>query len=775
MAVYALEVDGAARGLQDGWTIQKNGNSLKRCDFSIVSLDGTGRPSLGDEVYLTKDGARIFGGLIDRPVEAGLFKGGATATYPNPLIFRLSASDFNVYANRIHLTADIPAGNFKAFLTVVATALAAQGVTLHGSQANGPALPALSYVDKPIIDVLNEGASLASGTGSTSWVWNIDYDKKLRAIETGTDPAPFDITDVDDGNVLGDIEVEQQRSSDFANYIIVLGGTGQRDVTDTFTGDGVTTEFDLNYQFLSGWVVVVDGIFETLGTAPAQWIVDPVANTITRGTAPSLGADISITYIAQFPKRVIADSGVPAAERVMRTYTAPDVFDLTILEALAESYLERDSQDPKTVRYNSALDETDFDPGQTQAITKANRDLSGTFLITAVTIRSVAAKYAQSQVTAVSTRRLPRTLREATRQFLSGSDAAAGTVAVGGTTGSVGGTGTAGELVRWATASVLSDAGGVATADIDDDAVTFAKMQNIASGSVLGRTTAGSGNVEEITGRLFRTGTGHPQGVVSAAIGTYYVDTNTGYVFVKRGGAATEYGWYLLPHPGPAMGGSLFWYAWQVGASASIGDAGRFGVNSPLAINATNNGQTYIAGIPRVHFFETSTSSGNSAFLNESGGTVVRWWEEDFDYLTVGRTPADITNLRIWLGLARNSPSDSDTYASIVPSAIFMAYRTTIPDPGWVGFTQNNGGSSSVTAQVAAIAADTVYRVRIRLVRSGTPKVYFSVNDGTEVEQTGTIPATAETSYVMHAITTKTAAARRWNWISTHLLLGAQA
>ena len=38
----------------------------------------------------------------------------------------------------------------------------------------------------------------------------------------------------------------------------------------------------------------------------------------------------------------------------------------------------------------------------------------------------------------------------------------------------------------------------IATADIDDDATTFAKMQHIATATVLGRQTGGSGNVEEV-------------------------------------------------------------------------------------------------------------------------------------------------------------------------------------------------------------------------------------------------------------------------------------
>lgn len=48
-------------------------------------------------------------------------------------------------------------------------------------------------------------------------------------------------------------------------------------------------------------------------------------------------------------------------------------------------------------------------------------------------------------------------------------------------------------------ANILPD-GSVTTSKIADDAVTFAKTQNIATQRILGRTTAGSGDIEELTG-----------------------------------------------------------------------------------------------------------------------------------------------------------------------------------------------------------------------------------------------------------------------------------
>jgi hypothetical protein len=54
----------------------------------------------------------------------------------------------------------------------------------------------------------------------------------------------------------------------------------------------------------------------------------------------------------------------------------------------------------------------------------------------------------------------------------------------------------------------------VPTASIDDDAVTFAKMQNITTSRLLGRTTASSGNVEEIS---VGTGLALAAGILSAS------------------------------------------------------------------------------------------------------------------------------------------------------------------------------------------------------------------------------------------------------------------
>ena len=53
------------------------------------------------------------------------------------------------------------------------------------------------------------------------------------------------------------------------------------------------------------------------------------------------------------------------------------------------------------------------------------------------------------------------------------------------------------DWTRWIRESALD--GSVATDNLDDNAVTLAKIQQVATDTVLGRSTAGTGNVETIT------------------------------------------------------------------------------------------------------------------------------------------------------------------------------------------------------------------------------------------------------------------------------------
>lgn len=92
-------------------------------------------------------------------------------------------------------------------------------------------------------------------------------------------------------------------------------------------------------------------------------------------------------------------------------------------------------------------------------------------------------------------------------------------------------------ILRRTGAGTFTASGNIQTADIDDDQVTYAKIQDVVTDRLLGRDTAGTGNVEELTvgGGIEFTGLGGIQasaytGDVTKAAGGTVVTINSGAV-----------------------------------------------------------------------------------------------------------------------------------------------------------------------------------------------------------------------------------------------------
>lgn len=109
----------------------------------------------------------------------------------------------------------------------------------------------------------------------------------------------------------------------------------------------------------------------------------------------------------------------------------------------------------------------------------------------------------------------------------------------------------------WAAAGATLADGSVTTAKLADDAVSFAKAQNIATSRLLGRVTAGAGNIEELTpeqalttilnggqlagmrNKLINGSAGHNQrGATSVADDNYCLDRF--YVLTESGSVTVE-------------------------------------------------------------------------------------------------------------------------------------------------------------------------------------------------------------------------------------------
>lgn len=129
----------------------------------------------------------------------------------------------------------------------------------------------------------------------------------------------------------------------------------------------------------------------------------------------------------------------------------------------------------------------------------------------------------------------------------------------------------------------------------------------------------------------------------------------------------------------------------------------------------------------------TSLVIGNGAGLRGAQPNTMAQCDPSWTYIL--QTGASIANVRIWVVFSNGATSDADDLGAL--SYFGFRFSTVAGDTGWMGITKD-GATQSLTAEVAAIAADTIYKLKIR--KSGST-MYFSVNDGTEVSKTTNLPA----------------------------------
>jgi hypothetical protein len=377
-----LTIDGVQKYYRVGsLRISATNNGRKTASFDVRSNDGSYRPDRDEEVIITENGTRIFGGLVDKVTESSTIgdKWGSYAAIST----RVSAVDFNHYPERRYVNETLASGSLKSVLTtLVATYLSDYGVTLHGSQATGPAIPETICLWRPLTEVLNE-LSVVTGKYGEPYVWKVDDFKVLRMAQPSSAAAPFNIT-AGDKLVIGDVTVEQTRDQ-YANRIIIkVPGKSELEHVETFTGDGSTTSFTPS----TGWSVLktygyiaVDGTnFETMGPTGdpdnPTWEIDS-SGTITRiDGAPNDGSIVTFRFDGEYSGEAVAeDSGEISANGLWeRVVLVEEVPPGETAQTLAEGYLAQALDTPKVIRYKTF--EAGLAPQQTQTVTLAGRNLS---------------------------------------------------------------------------------------------------------------------------------------------------------------------------------------------------------------------------------------------------------------------------------------------------------------------------------------------------------------------------------------------------------------
>lgn len=126
----------------------------------------------------------------------------------------------------------------------------------------------------------------------------------------------------------------------------------------------------------------------------------------------------------------------------------------------------------------------------------------------------------------------------------------------------------------------------------------------------------------------------------------------------------------------------------------------------------------------------TYTSAGSSGSANgvvgASFNSTRRAWQPDDSFIV--KTPADLTNIRIWVGLASGA---LDASADPAVHIAALRYDTTVDGTAFFRSVTKDGTTANPTTTSLAVAANTVYRFRLVL---GASAVTFLSSDADGVE-----------------------------------------
>lgn len=278
----------------------------------------------------------------------------------------------------------------------------------------------------------------------------------------------------------------------------------------------------------------------------------------------------------------------------------------------------------------------------------------------------------------------------------------------------------------------------VATGDIDNDAVTFAKMQNVATSTVLGRFTAGTGDPEEISlggGLEFNLGSLRTSALTDEVTTT--AGATTALVALLRNKRVCQ----VLKDPGAATATAIGVPAPTLdGATVANGD----GASGPIVIHIT------------------------TALVNSVGGLVSadftrfrRDWQPELNFRIA--TQGSVAEIRFWIGMFSASPDAVGDLTTIHGAA--FRYDTGVDGTAfWRCVTGNNSGADTTTTTSVAVSTSTFYTMRI-VCSNTTPDVKFYINGTLVATHTATLPTSTQLmGYGARVTTLAAVTAKRIGW-----------
>jgi concanavalin A-like lectin/glucanase superfamily protein len=411
--LFAVAINGTVRtakvfvpegaGAFTGELLTGSRGSARISLYDLVGATGY-RPALGDTLSVAYGAIAVWAGEID-DTDEGPFE---NAEMDTGVKTDLTVQDWHALPERIDFVGTIAAGTSlrTAFATILVAGLDVFGIGLDaaafGSLPNGPNLTTDVTCDGSVLDAFNKLQAL------TGYIWRIDPVKVLKVREPGFESCGFSLADADTSpGVIGAVRVRRRRTTNYVNRVrLTCGPSGPGDpITQTWNGDGVSTSFALDglnvpASNVPPGVVVVDGVPYPLWPVPTgfadaiTWDYATAGGTITfTGTSAAVATGathIVLIYTPMFPFVVTYEDPVdvlmPPAGHGPYTLRATAAEILNYAEGLAAAQALVRIGVSEPIEVTVRTDKGPAYPGQSIALSFAERGVAGTFMVTGCTM-----------------------------------------------------------------------------------------------------------------------------------------------------------------------------------------------------------------------------------------------------------------------------------------------------------------------------------------------------------------------------------------------------
>lgn len=393
MAIPQLTVNGVNRNDKLAFgTLETRDNINERvdtCRFAVREYGTqTWKPEVGQEVTVTVDGTRIFGGVIvdvEQSVEG-----------QNVVRHDVSCKDWVQHFDRELVTERYEDTNMQAIIQDLVTRYAAAyGFTYTNVGGASIGVESISFGEMPLSECMNKIARF------TNYSWYIDPNKDLHFFAKTEEEAPFVITQ-NDGSYIPDSLIIKSDISQLWNRIKVRGGDARGDErTKLWAGDGETDIFGTDHKFAEVPTVTVDGSPVTVGVDyidkdedfDCMWSYQQKYIRFTTGNIPAAPGsgetNISITGIPLRPIIVQKQNNASIGTYGLYEYRDRNDSIKTREEALLYAQAQLDAR-AASIRAGKFQTYTQgLRSGQTIQISIGTRGINESFLIQSVRFRQV--------------------------------------------------------------------------------------------------------------------------------------------------------------------------------------------------------------------------------------------------------------------------------------------------------------------------------------------------------------------------------------------------